>query len=116
MEKKISKANTGKKHTDESNEKNRQAHLGKIMESTRGEKHHFYGKIHPKNKGGYIIVQKDRISFSYTETRKEIRKSFNINKYGYVKAMKNCLDIMFNKNDYFNKRIKNLNEKIYFLD
>ena len=105
---KIGKANTGKTRSEESKEQNRQAHLGKIMESTRGENHHNYGNHSYNYKGGSIVINNDRLSFRFYNN-KEITKSFSINKYGYVLAMKNCLDLMFEKNNYFNKRIKKLN-------
>lgn len=68
-----------------------------------------------KNTYGYISIQKTLLYFRYSENGKEHTKSFSILKYGYVKAMKNCLDLMFKKNDYFNKRIKVLNQNFFIL-
>lgn len=35
--------------------------------------------------------------------KKEIKKSFSINKYDYVKALSLCFDLLFNKINYFEK-------------
>lgn len=68
-----------------------------------------------KNTNGYISLSLGRLAFKYSENGKENSKSFNITKYGYVIAMRNCLDLMFKKNDFFKNRIKNLKIKNYFI-
>jgi group I intron endonuclease len=68
-----------------------------------------------KNTSGYISLSLGRIAFIYSQNGKQYTKTFSINKYGYVHSMKNCLDLMFTKNDYFIKRIKILNQKNYFI-
>lgn len=52
-----------------------------------------------------LYFTKQNVVYSYQEDKNKIKKSFSFTKYGYCKALINCLDIRFKRINYFNNLI-----------